>query len=101
MKWSADQREGYLGWEPSEQKGLPEQPRWVKAQVDIDEALADTQVCAVLDAWESARMFEGVPAYSGGLLDTWPALMVDGLAICRQEETAIGDFVRWKEEHDA
>lgn len=64
--------------------------------MDIDEALADRQVAAVLERWWSARMHEA-PAYSGGVLDTWPAVMVDGLAVCRAEEQAIDDFARWEE----
>lgn len=64
--------------------------------MDIDEALDDAQTSAVLERWWSARMHEA-PAYSGGVLDAWPALMVDGLAVCRSEEQAIDDFKRWEE----
>lgn len=71
----------------------------MKAVVDIDEALEDSQTSAVLDVWYSARLHEA-PAYSGGVLDAWPALMVDGLAVCRSEEMAIDRFLSWKEERD-
>jgi hypothetical protein len=84
---------------PPKKKGQTEQPRWTERAVDIDEALAHWQVAAVLERWGSARMHEA-PAYSGGVLDAWPAVMVDGLAVCRSEEQAIDDFKRWKERAD-
>lgn len=86
-----------MGWTPPKRKGEAEQPRWTTT-LDIDEAFADPAVATVLDAWASARMYEA-PAYSGGVLDAWPALMVDGLAVCRSEESVISDFVRWKEQN--
>lgn len=92
MKWEQDQADGFLGWEPPK-KGAAAQPRWTDAKVDIEEALTDPQTSAVLGRWVSARLYEG-PAYSGGILDAWPALMVDGLAACRQEARAIDDWRR-------
>jgi hypothetical protein len=56
-------------------------------------------VGAVLVRWWDARLHED-PAYSGGVLDAWPSLMADGLAICRIEERAIDDFLRWEERAD-
>lgn len=44
-----------------------------------------------------ARMHTEQPPYSGGVLDGWPAVDVDGFAICRDEEFRIDEFVRWKE----
>lgn len=96
MKWEADQREEVFGWVPPRKRGEEPQPRW-EARVDIEAALADLQVTAVLDVWSSARMHEA-PAYSGGVVDAWPAVMVDGLGICRTEEQAIDLFTRWHEQ---
>jgi hypothetical protein len=61
--------------------------------------MADGPTAAVLERWWSARMFEA-PAYSGGVLDAWPAVMVDGLAICRSEEQAIDAWQRHGERSD-
>lgn len=64
--------------------------------MDIEEALADWQVVEVLEVWLDARMFEA-PAFSGGVRDAWPSLMVDGLSICREEESFIDGYRRWLE----
>ena len=77
---------------PPKRKGEAAQPRWTRARVDIEEALADPAVDLVLERWDASKHHEA-PPFSGGVLDAWPALMVDGLAICRQEETAIGDWL--------
>lgn len=61
--------------------------------MSIDAALSEPKVRDVLDCWTSARMHEA-PAFSGGVVDAWPALMVDGLAVCRAEEDAIDDWRR-------
>ena len=100
MKWESDQKlgEGVIGWVPPKRKGESEQPRWTQ-RVDINEAMADSHVAAILERWWDARLHEA-PAYGGGVLDSWPALMADGLALCRIEETAIDDFRRWKERPD-
>ncbi len=92
MKWEQDQSDGVLGWNPP-RKGETAQPRWTNAVTDLDEVFSDPQVRAVLDRWGAARLHEA-PAYSGGVLDVWPALMVDGLAVCRHEEAVISDWVR-------
>lgn len=60
------------------------------ARVDVDEALAASE--EVLSLWWRARRLPEVPAFSGGLLDGWPAWAVDALGICRQEEQAVTDF---------
>lgn len=64
--------------------------------MDIDEAFAHPTVQLVLDAWEDSKHWEAAP-FGGGVLG-WPALMSDGLLICRQEETAIGDWFRHVEQ---
>jgi len=66
----------------------------MRETVDIDEVFSEPKVEAVLDVWWDARAFEA-PAFSGGVRDAWPALMVDGLALCEAEERAIRDFRQW------
>lgn len=81
---------------PPKRKGESEQPRWTKRVIDIQEALENWEVKAVLERWFSARLHEA-PAYSGGVLDAWPAVMVEGLSICRDEEQRIDSWRRHQE----
>lgn len=73
---------------PPKKKGQSEQPRWLEQRIDIEEAIGHWEVAAVLERWFTARRHEAA-AYSGGVLDAWPAVMVDGLAICQDEEQRI------------
>jgi hypothetical protein len=91
-----DQAAGYFGWDVPRKKGESEQYR-CKAVVDIDEVLSDPRVTTVLDVWAEVRRYPDSQPFSGGVLTDWPAIAVDGLAVCRQEEHAIDDFIRWKE----
>lgn len=69
------------------------------ATVDIDEALSDPRAAAVLELWTEARRYPDSQPFGGGVLTDWPALAVDGFAVCRAEEYAIDDFLRWRAEH--
>lgn len=86
MKWEADQRSGWFGWTAPARKGEAPQPRHVAA-VDIDEALA--AVGDILDAWRACVAWPDAPPFSGGVLDSWPARMAEGLAVCRAEFEAV------------
>jgi hypothetical protein len=66
--------------------------------VNIEEALSDPRVTTVLGLWTEARRYPDSPPFGGGVLTDWPALAVDGFAVCREEEWAIDDFVRWQQE---
>lgn len=69
------------------------------AELDIDDAFADPVVAGVLDRWwEARRFFPETAPYSGGVLDAWPAVDVDGFAVCATEELAIDGFLRWRKE---
>jgi hypothetical protein len=85
-----------VGWNAPRAKGQTEQPRWRGKLDHIDEALRHRQVVDVLSVWWTARLHEA-PAYSGGVVDAWPVMMAEGLAICRAEEEAIDRFQRWQE----
>lgn len=50
----------------------------------------------MLALWVEARRYPDSQPFGGGVLTDWPALAVDGFAVCRQEEAAIDDFLRWK-----
>lgn len=67
------------------------QPRW-RWRVEIDAALADAE--PLLDRWQASQVVAGAPLYAGGVWDSWPAYVVDALAICKAETDAIGAHVR-------
>lgn len=60
--------------------------------MDINHALAQSR--KALRLWGYARMHEHVPAFSGGLMDSWPAWAVDAIAIARSETQVIAAFLR-------
>lgn len=91
---------GYFGWDVPKRKGEAEQHR-VKARVDIEEALADPRVDAVLGLWGEARRYPDSQPFGGGVLTDWPALAVDGFAVCREEEWAIDELMRYRERKEA
>jgi hypothetical protein len=70
------------------------------AELDIDEAFTDPGVAGVLERWFDARQYfpDGAPPYSGGVLDSWPAVDVDGFALCYGEEQVIDGFLRYRKE---
>jgi len=51
--------------------------------VDIQQALAESRRALVL--WRTVRAHAPAPAYSGGVMDSWPAWSVDALAIANEE----------------
>ena len=64
-------------------------------QVDVKHAL--TQTRREMRLWMYARMHENVPAFSGGLMDSWPAWAVDAIAVARAETQAIAAFLNSRE----
>lgn len=69
-----------------------------KLTIDIDEALADPIVDFVMDLWGQARGFLEAPAFSGGVLDSWPALAVECFPMLRNEDSAIDAYLRHQKE---
>jgi hypothetical protein len=64
----------------------PGQPLY-KAVVDIDRAIEEAEPLYRL--YRVTRMQPNVPAFSGGLLDSWPAVAIEAFEIFRQEEAAV------------
>ena len=93
LKWEADQRLGFFGYWPRS-KEQPAQPMHRKV-VNIEEALRESTEMLVL--WSRARRFPNVPAFSGGLLDSWPRRAVDALAICHEEEAVLSAYLAGEE----
>ena len=94
MKWQADQRAGFFGWDVPTRKGVAPQPR-VFGRVDIDEAMA--AVGDIIEAWRRCVAWPEAAPFSGGVLDSWPARMADGLAVCRAEFEAVMAYHRHEE----
>jgi hypothetical protein len=61
--------------------------------VDIQRAVNESE--DLVDLWLQTQKAPGVPAYSGGVLDSWPAEAVDALAIARSEVTMITAFLSY------
>lgn len=85
---------GFFGWKPAtendEGKRIPAQPLYM-VRVDIKVALAATE--ELMELWLDTQKQPSAPAFSGGVLDAWPAYAVDALAIARDETTVIRAFL--------
>lgn len=46
-----------------------------------------------MEFWRTTQLHPDLPLFSGGILDSWPAFVVDGLAICRNEFEQIRRFL--------
>lgn len=83
-----DQSMGFFGY--SAQQSGPSQPRYF-AVIDVAEAVEASR--EYVEAVEVSRL-TAAPLYSGGVLDCWPAHVVDALAVARVE-------LSWIEAHEA
>lgn len=63
--------------------------------VDIEAALDASML--LIEKWRHARLNPGVPLYSGGIWDAWPARDVEALAVLSGEFTVIESFLRNEE----
>jgi len=87
LKWEADQRDGFFGWEAGE-SGQP--LHW--ARVDVREALGESR--EVLEMWRETQKHPDAQPFTGGMLDAWPAWAADGLAIARIEVQRIRSYLQ-------
>lgn len=46
-----------------------------------------------LDLWRLSSQHPGVPLWSGGLMDSWPAVAVDALGVLKAEWEAIKELM--------
>lgn len=44
--------------------------------------------------YRQSRLIPGVPAFSGGLLDSWPMYLVEAFGIIQQEEAAVAAWLK-------
>lgn len=90
MRWEAHQGLGFFG---RTVEGDKDKARW-KQVVDLDVAVA--AVGDILDAWWVMLSWPEAPPFSGGVLDSWPQRLSEGLAEARREWAAVLDFQRWQ-----
>lgn len=92
-RWEGDQKTGFFGYTPRRRSDsgsvISEQPLH-KHRVDIDQAFAE--VGDIFDLWALSRHAPNAPALSGGALDTWPQVLLQGFGVCQQEEAAVRAF---------
>lgn len=51
----------------------------------VDLVSAMHQVRDIIQVWQEVVGWPGLPPFSGGVYDAWPARAAQGLVICRQE----------------
>lgn len=81
---------GFLGRKPA-RKGGTAQPLHRGVAVDLEEALRAS--APALAVWRASSATEGAPLYSGGVLDCWPAWVVEVLQVAQAEMGAIKAFL--------
>ena len=74
---------GFFGWT---QTATSPQMRWM-AKVNLDAALSSS--ADVLSRWWTMVQWPDAQPYSGGVLDSWPSRIAEGLALCRTEWRAV------------
>jgi hypothetical protein len=65
--------------------------------VDIKHALACTEYETRL--FLVGQVLPGVPLFSGGAFDAWPARAVDAMAIAREELAHVKAYLKYEVEH--
>lgn len=92
-KWRFDAEQGWLGRRPPPRQGLPAQPLHKDVRVDIERAFVVSE--PALRVW-GVSVATDAPLYSGGVLDAWPAWVVDVLKVARPEMECIKAFLSWE-----
>lgn len=94
MTWKLDASRGFLGRSPPTKPGGVPQPWRVSWEwPDLDEALVAAR--PALEVWSAFQVADGAPLYSGGVLDAWPAWVVDLLKVARPEWEAVKAWLTW------
>jgi hypothetical protein len=95
--WKADAKFGFLGRKPGA-AGQRSQPLHEGVYVDIEVAMrASAPAFAV---WRASQAAPGAPLYSGGVLDCWPAWVVEALEVAQVEMGHIKTWLMTKEAGD-
>lgn len=87
---------GVFGFTPATQKdkGGPVVPGQFlhRAKVDIDQALEESD--ELYGLFRRSQAQPTAPAFSGGVLDSWPAVAVDAFAVFKAEESAFRAWLK-------
>lgn len=81
---------GFLGRKPA-RKGGTAQPLHTGVRVDLEVALRAS--APALTVWRASEATGGAPLYSGGVLDCWPAWVVEVLQVAQAEMGSIKAFL--------
>jgi len=89
-RWEQDQKTGFFGFKPRArgESGVlaAAQPlHWHR----VDIAKAHEEVGDIFLLWAQSRHAPNAPALSGGALDAWPQVLLQGFGVCAQEEAAV------------
>lgn len=60
----------------------------------VDPAHAIAVTADLRRQWYEARQFPNCPPFTGGVLDSWPAIAVDGFAVLNDEMVLINAHIR-------
>lgn len=83
--WEAKFRKTPKGW----QDETPQPLHFFR--VDLHRALSESR--DLMDLWSASQQHPTAPAFSGGVLDAWPAYASEALAIARSECGRIRAFM--------
>ena len=92
-QWRTDSERGFLGRKPPSRPGGTPQPLHKDVRVDIEEALRVS--APALLVWRAQAAAPHAPLYSGGILDSWPAWVVEVLQ-WRARGGALKAFLLWE-----
>ena len=93
-QWRTDSARGFLGRKPPSRPGGTPQPLHKGVHVDIEEALRVSG--PALQVWRAQSAAPHAPLYSGGVLDSWPAWVVEVLQVAGPEVEQLKAFLMWE-----
>ena len=93
-QWRTDSARGFLGRKPPSRPGGTPQPLHKGVHVDIEEALRVSG--PALQVWRAQSAAPHAPLYSGGVLDSWPAWVVEVLQVAGPEVEQLKAFLLWE-----
>lgn len=94
-QWRSDSKHGFLGRKPSTRPGQPAQPLH-KGFPAVDLEAAMQAAAPALQVWRAQAAAPHAPLYSGGVLDSWPAWVVEVLQVAGPEVEQVKAFLLWE-----
>lgn len=94
-QWRRDSEQGWLGRKPPSRPGAAPQPLHKGVpRIDLEEALRTS--APALMVWRAQSAAPHAPLYSGGILDSWPAWVVEVLQVAGPEVEHLKAFLAWE-----